>query len=72
MEHPRADTHAPDFGVRVLGAEAFRCGKDIVINDIRSTINVDGYDFPPMGHFDVGTDVSLVSCVAAPSGFLSE
>jgi len=29
------DDEADDsFGVRVLGAETFRCGKDIVINDI--------------------------------------
>jgi hypothetical protein len=70
VKYPRPNTHAPDFGVRVLSEEALRCGEGVVINDICATVNVDGHDFPPVGRFDLRTNVSLVDFIAAPSGFL--
>jgi len=71
VEHPRADTHTPDFGARVLSEEALRRSEGVVINDIRTTANVDGHNFPPVGRLDLRTYVSLVYGIAAPSSLLS-
>jgi hypothetical protein len=66
VEHPRTDTHAPDFGIWVLGQETLRCGEGVVVNNIRTTINVDGHNFPPMGRLDLSTDIALVYGIATP------
>jgi hypothetical protein len=71
VEHPRADTHTPDFGVRVLGEETLRRGEGVVSDDICATVNVDGYDFPSMSRLDLRTNVSVVYFVAALSSLLS-
>jgi hypothetical protein len=70
MEHSRANTHAPDFGVRVLSEEALRRSEGVVVNNIRTTINVDGHNFPPVSRLDLCADVALVYCIAAPSSLL--
>jgi hypothetical protein len=71
VERSRADTHAPDFGIWVLGQEALRCGEGIVINDIRTTVNIDGHNFPPVGRLDLRTDIALVYGIATPGSLLS-
>jgi hypothetical protein len=71
VEDPRADTHAPDFSVRVVREEALRCSEGVVSYDIRATVNVDGYDFPPVGRLHLCTDISLVYFIPTPSGFFS-
>ena len=70
MEHSRANTHAPDFGVRVLSEEALRRSEGVVVNNIRTTINIDGHNFPPVGRLDLCTDVALVYGIAAPRRLL--
>jgi hypothetical protein len=70
VEHPRADTHAPDFGARVLSKEALRRSEGVVINDICTTINVDGYDFSPVGRLDLRTDVAIIYSIATPGSLL--
>jgi hypothetical protein len=71
VQRSRADTHAPDFGVRVLSEEALRRSESVVINDIRTTVNVYGHNFPPIGRLDLRTDIALVYGIAAPGSFLS-
>jgi hypothetical protein len=71
VEHPRTDTHAPDFGARVLSEEALRRSEGVVINDIRTTVNVYGHNFPPVGLLDLRTDVTLVYGIAASGSLLS-
>jgi hypothetical protein len=71
VEHPRTDTHAPDFSARLLSEEALRCSEGVVINDIRTTINVDSYNFSPMGRLDLRTDIALVYGIATPGSLLS-
>jgi len=68
VESPRADAHTPDFGVRVLGKQALRCGKGIVGDDILSAVYVDGDDFPPMASLDLAANLSFVKGVAEPGG----
>jgi hypothetical protein len=64
VEHPRADAYAPDFGVRVLGEQALRCGQGVVGDDILTTVDVNGDDLPPLGRLDLATDLSLVKGIA--------
>jgi len=70
VERPRTDTHAPDFGARVLSEETLRCSEGVVINDIRPTINVDGYNFSPVGRLDLRTDVAIIYSIATPGSLL--
>jgi hypothetical protein len=70
VEHPRTDTHAPDFGALVLSEEALRCSEGVVINDIRTTMNVDGYNFSPVGRLDLRTDVAIIYSIATPGSLL--
>ena len=71
MERSRTDTYAPDFGARVLSEEALRRSESVVINDIRTTVNVDGHNFPPVGRLDLRTDIALVYGIATPGSLLS-
>jgi hypothetical protein len=71
VERPRTDTHAPDFGARVLSEETLRCSEGVVINDIRTTVNVYGHNFPPVGRLDLRTDIALVDGIATPGSLLS-
>jgi hypothetical protein len=71
VERPRTDTHAPDFGIWVLGQETLRCSEGVVVNNIRTTINVDGHNFPPMGRLDLSTDIALVYGIATPGSLFS-
>jgi hypothetical protein len=59
VEHPRADPHTPDFGARVLGEEAFRGGKSVVIDDLCTAVNIDGHDFSLVGRLDLSTDMAI-------------
>jgi hypothetical protein len=70
VEHARANTHAPDFGVRVLSEEALRRSEGVVINDIRTTMNVDGYNFSPVGRLDLRTDVAIIYSIATLGSLL--
>jgi hypothetical protein len=71
VEYPRTDTYAPDFGARVLSEEALGRSEGVVINDIRTTVNVYGHNFPPVGRLDLRTDIALVYGIATPGSLLS-
>jgi hypothetical protein len=60
VEHARANTHAPDFGVWVLSEETLGRSEGVVIDDIRTTAGVDGHNFPLVSRLDLCTDVALV------------
>jgi len=60
VEHPRADTYAPDLSIRVLGEEALRRSESVVGNDIGASIDIDGYDLSLVGWFDLTSDLSFV------------
>jgi len=61
----RADAHAPDFGVRVLSEQTLRCCQGVVGDDIFSTVEVDGDDFPPVARLDVAANLTFVEGIAA-------
>jgi hypothetical protein len=54
-----------------LGQEALRRSEGVVADDIRTTVNVDGHNFSPVGWFDLSTDITLVYGIAALSSLLS-
>jgi hypothetical protein len=47
-----------------------RCGQSVVGDDILTTVDVNGYDFPPLGRLDLVTDLSFVEGIAAPGCLL--
>jgi hypothetical protein len=55
----------------MLSEEALRRSEGFVINDIRTTVNVDGHNFPPVGRLDLRTDIALVYGIAMPGSLLS-
>jgi hypothetical protein len=55
----------------MLSEEALRRSEGVIINDIRTTVNVYGHNFPPVGRLDLRTDIALVYGIATPSSLLS-
>jgi hypothetical protein len=55
----------------VLSEEALRRSEGVVINDIRTTVNVYGHNFSPMDRLDLRTDIALVYGIATPGSLLS-
>jgi hypothetical protein len=54
----------------VLSEKALRRSEGVVTDDIRTTVNVDGHNFPPVGRLDLHTDIALVYSIAAPRRLL--
>jgi hypothetical protein len=69
VQHPRADFHTPDFGIRVLGKEALRGSEGVAGDDIHPSVDVNGHDLPAVGRLDLRTEISLVDGITALGGF---
>jgi hypothetical protein len=54
----------------VLREETLRRSEGVVINDIRTTVNVDSYNLPPVGRIDLRTDVAIIYNIATPGSLL--
>src|SRR6185436_15499797 len=70
MEYPRADTHAPDLGVGMLGEQALRCSESIVGDDVVTTVDIDGNDLSPVGWLDQASDLPFVQSIATLGSLL--
>ena len=60
--------HQPAIGVRALGAEAVRRGKDAIGDGVVPAFHVDGDELPMMVSLDEMSDVSLINLIAEASG----